>query len=290
MLEVARTNEFEYAEHLRRANVLLAAGEAKALDVTRARLDLSRAKEATIAASNEVANALANMMCALGVDIGRADAAELLPGDGEALNVVRCAFGDTRYTAEAAFADARTNAPAIAVARAKLRSASAKVDYALADLLPSVSASTSLGWADPMWLWQGGVNVVQSFFQGFRKTTAVDRAVVSMRMAATAVDEAEQQLTKSLELAIAERDNSVKAVETAKASLADATENLKTVKAQYLEGDADRIDFTASVSDYAAALGSRVSAFYRGQIAESKLFRITGRQPVWMEKKIMEVK
>jgi outer membrane protein TolC len=131
---------------------------------------------------------------------------------------------------------------------------------------------------------------VQSLFQGFRKTTAVDRSVVAMRSAATAVDEAEQQLCKTLEIALAERDNAVKARETASVSLADALENLKTVKMQYLEGDADRIDFASSVAAYTTALGNRVSAFYKGQRAEAKLFRTTGRMPVWLEKKITEIK
>ena len=39
LLEVALTNEFEFAEHLRRAQDMLEAGEAQRLDVTRARLD-----------------------------------------------------------------------------------------------------------------------------------------------------------------------------------------------------------------------------------------------------------
>ena len=290
LLEVAMTNEFEYAEHLRRARDLLDAGEAQMLDVTRARLDLSQARELTVAASNDVTVALAELMFALGVDAERADASALLPAPGEALASVRQAFSDSRCTFGEAFVPARTNAPAMAVARAKLRAASAKVDYALADLLPSVSATTSLGWTDPMWIWRGGVNIVQSVFQGFRKTTAVDRSVVAMKSAAAAVDEEEQRLSRALEIAIAERDNAVKARETAGASLADAAENLKTVKMQYLEGDADRIDFTSSVSAYTTALGSRISAFYRGQTAEAKLFRTTGRVPVWTEKKITEVK
>jgi outer membrane protein TolC len=289
LLEVARTNEFEYAEHLRRAQDLLEAGEAQNLDVTRAKLDLSQARERTVAASNDVTTALAELMCALGVEIGCGNSRDLLPADGEALGAVWRAFADTGYSAADAFACARTNAPATAVARARLRAASSRVDYALADLLPEVSAGTSLGWTDPMWIWRGGVSVAQSIFQGWRKTVAVDRAVVAMRSAAAGVDEAEQKLSRSLELAVAERDNAVKAHETAAASLVDARENLKTVKAQYLEGDADRIDFTSSVSDYTTALGSRISAFYRGQTAEAKLFRATGRTPVWAEKRITEV-
>ena len=129
---------------------------------------------------------------------------------------------------------------------------------------------------------------MQSVFEGFRKTTAVDRAVVQMESAATEVDEAEQQLSLQVETAIAVRDNAQKALETARISLANAQENLDTVKTQYPEGDASRVDFTMALTKYADALGKRVSAFYTGQIAESKLFSILGRVPEYDEKELKE--
>ena len=290
LLQVAMTNEFEYAEHLRRAKDLLEAGEAQQLDVTRARLDYSRSRESTVAASNELVTAGARLLWALGLETGKADSSDLLPSGGFVLGTVQRAFAGTSFTVEDAFVSARTNSPSMAVSRAKLRAANAKVDYAVADLLPNVSASTSLGWTDPLWLWRGALDVSQSLFQGFRKTTAVDRSVVSMKQAAAAVDAREQELSHSLEVAVSHRDNAVKALETANASVADARENLKTVKMQYLEGDADRIDFTTAVAAYTAALGNRVSAFYTGQKAESKLFRIIGKVPQWSESTVEEDK
>ena len=146
----------------------------------------------------------------------------------------------------------------------------------------------SLSWSDPLWVWHWGVSAVQSVFQGFRRVTAVDRAVVALQSAAAAVDESEQQLSLDLETAIAVRDNAVKARETARASVIAAKENLDMVKARYLEGDASRVDFTDSVSDYATALGSRITAFYIGQIAEARLFALTGRLPEYCEEIIHE--
>jgi outer membrane protein len=290
LLQVALTNEFEFAEHLRQAKDRLDAGEAQQLDVTRARLDYSQSREATVAASNELVTAGAELLCALGLETGRGDFSELLPEGGEALATVSRAFGNTSFTVGEAFDSARTNSPSMVVSRARLRAAAADVDYAVADLMPSISASTSLDWTSPMWIWRGAVDISQSLFQGFRKTTAVDRSVVSMRQAAATVDEQEQILSRSLEVAIAGRDNAVKALDTANASVVDARENLKTVKAQYFEGDADRIEFTAAVAAYTKALGNRVSAFYAGQRAEARLFRITGRKPVWTEVVIKEEK
>ena len=288
LLKVAQTNEVEYALHLKQAQDRLAAGEAQKLDVARARLDLSQARELTIAASNTVITTGAELMKALGIDAARGTCEEVYPIREDTLSVAVRGFPDTHEPVSEVFEFARTNAPAMSIARARLRSASYSVDRAVADLMPEISGEVSLSWADPLWAWHWGVSAVQSVFQGFRKVTAVDRAVVALQSAATDVDEAEQQLSLDLETAIAVRDNSVKARETARASLIAAKENLDMVKARYLEGDASRVDFTDSVSDYATALGSRVTAFYRGQVAEARLFAITGKMPDYREELVKE--
>lgn len=290
LLEVRRTNEFNYAEHLRQAENRLSAGEAQRLDVTRARLDLSRAREETVAASNLVMTAGAGLMRALGIDAEGGSRDDVLLPLGNSLEAVMQGFAATTFTVDEAFALARTNAPAVAVARARLRAASDRVDAAIADLLPSVSASASLNWTDPLWLWKWGFSASQSLFTGFRKTTAVDRSVVAMKSAAAAVDEAEQNLSLSVELAVAERDNAVVARTTAWESVKSARENYATVKEQYREGDVSRIDFTTAVSDLATAVGNCIRAYYRGQVAEAKLFSIVGRVPVYSERKITEAK
>ena len=286
LLDVALTNEIEYALHLKQAEDRLAAGEAQKLDLARARLDLSQAREAVIAASNLVLTSGAELMRALGVDASCGTCEDVYPLHFDTMSVALRGFADTREGVGSAFELARTNAPVMAVARARLRAATRTVDYAIADLMPSVSAEVGISWADPLWAWHWGVSAVQSVFQGFRKVTAVDRAVVAMQGAAVVVDESEQQLSLELEIAVANRDNAVKARETARASVAAARENLDMVKQQYLEGEASRVDFTDSVSDYATALGNRASAFYRGQIAEARLFALTGRIPEYREEEV----
>ena len=129
---------------------------------------------------------------------------------------------------------------------------------------------------------------VQSVFQGFRKTTAVDRAVVAMRQAATEVDAAEQSLSVSLETAIADRDDSEKALETAVASIRSARENLEMVRRQLSVGDVSRIELSEAISSHSAAMGDCVSAFYQGQRAEATLFAKIGRYPVYQEEKVEE--
>lgn len=288
LLEVARTNETEYAIHLEEAESRLAAGEAQRLDVTRARLDLSQAKEKTIAVSNLVVTSGAELMKALGIDVSRGTRDVVFPSSGTSLSTVMRAFTTTGYDINAAYAGACTNAPALAIARAKLRAASRDVDYAVANLMPSINAEIGINWADPLWAWHWGVNGVQSIFEGFRKVTAVDRAVVAMHSAASDVDEAEQQLSLNLQVAIADRDNAAEAHATAQVSVESARENLAVVKAQYHAGEASRVDFTDAVSSYATSLGSRVTAFYDGQIAEAKLFAIVGTIPQYREEIVNE--
>ena len=288
LLAVAITNQVEFALHLQEAEDRLAAGEAMKLDVTRARSNLYQAREEVILASNTVVTAGAELMKALGVDASRGTREEVYPAFGNALGAVMRGFSRTTYGVDSAFELARTNAPSMAIARAQLRAASRQVDYAIADLMPSVSAQVGISWADPLWVWHWGVDAAQSVFVGFRKTTAVDRAVVAMQGAAAAVDEAEQRLSLDLETAIAVRDNAAKKLETARMSVAEAREDLGLVKQQYQEGEASRVDFTEAVTSYARALGNRISAFYTGQRAEAALFAIVGRVPEYDEKEVRE--
>ena len=249
LLEVARTNEFQYAEHLRQAESLFSEGEVKKLDVLKARVDLSDARLATINASNEVVTAGAAFIRALGLSAERATREDVMSVAADALATSKSDLKPTTYNSVEALDLARTNAPSLMVLRAKLRAASAGVDYAIADLFPSLSFSSAFSFADPTWNWSWGFRAVQNILDGFRKHLAV---------------------------AAATRDNARESLATARIEVQQAKENLDTVVEQYRLGDASRIDFTDAASGYASALGARVKAFYAGEIAEAELIRLTG--------------
>ena len=248
--------------------------------------DLSDAKLGTINASNEVLTAGAEFLRALGLQADRANRADVLRVAKDTFAAsAKHELPITRFRAEECLMLARTNAPSLRALRARLRAASAEVDYAVADLMPKLSLSSAFSFADPAWNWSWGFSAIQTVLDGYRKRTAVDHAVVEMEAARLAVDEAEQTLSRDLAVAVATRDNARQSLETARIEVEQAKENLQTVIEQYKLGEASRVDFTDAAGSYASALGARVKAFYAGEIAEAVLIRLTGTVPPREEKR-----
>lgn len=281
LLDVARTNEWECMNHLTQATNRFENGEAKLLDVLRARLDLSEAVQARISASNDTVTAGAEFLRALGLSADRAAREDLVPASGIGLDATLKEFELSRMSAIEALAFARTNSPALMVKRAQLRATVNEVDWAVADLFPELKLSSSLNFADPAWNWSWAFGAAQSLFLGWRKTAAVDAAVIRMHSARMDVEAAERTLSRDLAVAVAARDDSVASLAAARTSVRQARENLRVADEQYRLGEASRIDYTTAVSDYAVALGRRVKAFYEGQLAEARIIRLTGSEPLY---------
>ena len=288
LLDVARTNEWECLHHLTQATNRFANGEAKLLDVLRARLDLSEAVQSRIAASNNTVTAGAEFLRALGLSADRSSREEVLVPLPDGLGAALKEFDLSTFSVEEALAHARTNSPALMVKRAQLRAAVNDVDWTVADLFPELKLSTTFNFVDPVWNWSWAFNAVQSLFLGWRKTTAVDAAVIRMRAARMDVETAERTLSRDLAVAIATRDDSVASFAAARTSVKQAFENLRVADEQYRLGDASRIDYTDAMAAYAVALGRRVQAFYEGQLAEAKIMRLTGGEPLYHHQKVLE--
>lgn len=100
-----------------------------------------------------------------------------------------------------------------------------------------------------------------------------------MISAAKTVDEAELALSLAIERAVAERDNAREALSAAQSSVRSAADNLETVSGQLLVGDASRIEHTDAVASFVSAMANSRKALCRAQIAEAKLFALTGVEP-----------
>ena len=286
LLDVARTNEWECIHRLAQATNRFANGEAKQLDVLRARLDLSEAVQSLISASNETVVAGAEFLRTIGLSADRASREDVLPPCGGGLESMLMEFETSRSTIDEVLASARTNSPLLMMKRARLRAAAADVDWAVSDLFPELRLSSSFNFSDPSWNWSWAFEAVQSVFLGWRKTTAVDAAVVRMKSAQMEVHTTEQSLSRDLAVAVASRDDSVASLAAAKISVRQARENLRVADEQYRLGEASRIDCADAVADYVAALGRRVQAFYEGQLAETKILHLTGGEPLYRHSRV----
>ena len=281
--EVMATNVAEHVERVAKSQLRWEQGEIKEVDLLKTRLDLAKANEDLVNASNSVAVAEADLMASMGIDSYTGSARSVLGERMKSLDDYCKAFDATTATSAEIFDFACTNAPVMQAARARLRAASHDVDYAIADLAPSVSASVGMSWTDPLWIWDWGFSAVQSLFTGFSRTTALKRATAALESAGASLDSVEQQLSYDIALAVAERDNAQQDRETAGDAAREAKKNLDTVKKQFEVGDVSRSDYTDALADYATELGNLITACYREQTAEVQLMKLQGVEPVWNE-------
>lgn len=276
LLDVAETNVLQCVRHLEQVRNLLEAGEAKKLDILRAELDLSDATLKCINASNDVVTATAELFRVLGIENCQASRADILPLRADRLGDCEKVFAPSAYPAAEALEKARETNPTLAVLRARVEIASRQVDWAIADMKPSLSIRAGFDFTDPAWNFSWAADAVWSVFTGWRKTAAVERATLALQSARQDLESAEQQLSRDLDVAVAGRDNARQSLETARIQVAQADENMSLVAKQFRVGEASRVDFTDAVGAYAAALGERVKAFYAGQIAEARLISLVG--------------
>lgn len=266
--ETAQSNVVQWTEHLREAEGRFDEGEAQELDVLTAKLNLASAREAAVAASNDIATARAQLAHAAGC-------AALPALDGGA--VAEHWLKELDSSAEELFETARTNAPAMLVARARVKAASAQVDYAVADLLPDFSANISLNWTDPLWYWRWAANAAQNLFAGGRSEAAVERAVTAMLKAESDLDAVEQALYRDIVIATSERSNAIEAENAAMDSLRQAEENHSTVESRYDTGEATRTDLADATAAMASARANIIKARCRRQKAAASLYALAGR-------------
>lgn len=287
LYETALTNEAYCVAALEQAQMNLDAGLGTRLDLLKAQMELSAAKETTVAASNDVAVALASLSKSLGIVAADSAAIDgLIRRDGFSYTAGMRQFSGTDGLCGELYDYARTNSPAMRVKRLAVKAAQSNLDWTIRDLYPNLNASLSLNWMDPLWLWRWGVSAGESLFTGFGRTAAIERATVKLQTAVKSAEEAERVLSLNLEKATVERDNAREAFAAACDSVRQAGENLQTVAAKYKLGEASRVDYADAISKYATSCGSRIKAFYRGQLAEIELFVLAGDMPVYRNERV----
>jgi len=271
LMRVAVESERQYAQHLEEARIMTEVGTRRQYDVTKAEVDWGNARLEVVTASNNLVVAHAQLNRALGL----AENPDYRIGPGE--------LPAARRHPDALLADARFNAPSLAVLRARERAASAYVDQTIADLYPefSIGADVDLsGRGFPLaWNLSGVLRAAQNLFDGHRKTARIDEAVTQLRRARAAVAEAEQALYLNLVTAVAERESARKRADIARLIQKQAEDNLAIVNEQYRVGISSSIERTDAQVALTQAQANAIRAAYDEQAAIARIARLAG-EPV----------
>ena len=258
----------QYAQHLEEARVMVEVGTRRRYDVTKAEVDLGNARLDIVTASNALTVAHAQLNRAQGLaenPFYRIDAATLptpLQGPDDLL------------------AEARLNAPSLAVLRARERAESAYVDQTIAELYPELTLGTDAdlsGRNFPLaWNFSWGLRLVQNIFDGHRKTTRIDQAVTQLRTARANVADAEQSLYLSLVSAVADRESARKRADISRLIQKQTEEGLAIVNEQYRIGLSSSIERTDAQVALTQAQSDAIRADYDEQAAIAKILSLTG--------------
>ncbi len=248
LMRVASESEKQYAQHLEEARIMTEIGTRRQYDVTKAEVDWALG----LAENPDYP-----------IEPGELPAARRHPDD--------------------LLADARFNAPSLAVLRARERTASAYVDQTIADLYPefSIGADADLSGRGFPFVWNlsGALRAAQNLFDGHRKTARIDEAVTQLRRARAAVAEAEQTLYLNLVTAVAERESARKRADIARLIQKQAEDNLAIVNEQYRVGISSSIERTDAQVALTQAQADVIRAAYDEQAAIARIARLTG-EPV----------
>lgn len=269
LLTVALQTEDQYAQHLEEARVMAEVGTRRQYDVTKAGVDWGNARLETIAASNSLTVSHAQLNRALGLAENPLYeiAAELSP-DAEPKDP------------EALMNEARDNAPALAVLRARERAASAYVDQTIANLYPDLSlgSNADLSGRDfPLaWNFSWAARAAQTIFDGRRRTTLIRDAATRLRSARATLASAEQSLFLDILTAHAQLDTARQRSEVARLVRQQALENRDVVNEQYRVGISSSIERTDAQVAVTKAQSDVIRAYYDEQIARARLHRLTG--------------
>ncbi len=268
LLAVSQASEAAYADHLKQMQDRFDVGAVNSYAVTKAAVDASNARLATVTASNAVLTCRANLNLALGLV------------EAPMYDVVASDVPDfAGSTADDLMAIARTNAPALAAVRANAEGARYAIDQKIAELYPQLGVSIKLtgsGADDFLWNLVGAANISESIFAAGRHQRAIDRAVASFRIARAKAVEAELDLYNQLVLAVLDNERALQQLDVALESERMSEENYNIVNERYEVGKASELERTDAQVALSSAKAATVSARYDSLDARIAIAKLLG--------------
>jgi outer membrane protein len=268
LLRVAVESERQYAQHLEEARAMVEIGTRRPYDATKAEVDWGNALLEIVTVSNALTVTHAQLNRALGL------------AENPAYRLDPASLPPPQKGPDDLLADARLNAPALAILHARERAASAYVDQTIAELYPELSLGANAdlsGRGFPLaWNLSGALRLVQSLFTGHRRTARIDDAVTQLRTARANLADAEQTLYLNLVSAVADRESARKRADIARLIQKQAEDNLAIVNEQYRVGSSTSIERTDAQVALTQAQANVIRADYDEQTAIARLLRLIG--------------
>lgn len=268
MLGVALESAAAYDEHLRQMRDRFDVGAVTSYAVSKAEYDASNARLECVTASNAVLTCRSALNRALGI------------AESPEFEVVASDVPDYASRGlEDLMAVARTNAPALAAARAGAEGARHAIDRAVADLYPTLGVTIQLtgnGKGDFLWNLTGAASAAQSVFAAGRNKRAIDRAVANFRIARSEAVAAELDLYNDLSVAVLDARRAAEQLEVARESERIARENYDIVSERYEVGKASELERTDAQVALSGARAATVAARYDALDAQISIARLIG--------------
>ncbi len=270
---VEEENLRQYEELLRQAELRFNVGTGRKYDITKARADRSNALLSLLTASNAVTTARAtlNNEMGLGKTVKYALASE-----------VSLPLPDSDF--DLLFSVAQTNQPTLRALQAKVGSAMASVDQAIADLYPQIRATASTAYATDVMdgiktlglSW--GLSLLQDIFKAYEKQDNILLGVTALRQARASLAQEEQQVVLSLIEVLSTLKTAQQGKVVAEEMEQQSKENLELVKKQFEVGASSILELTDAQVLYTRARSATVSARYSLELAKAGVYATIGKQ------------
>jgi outer membrane protein len=262
--------------NLRSAKGFFDVGTRPKSDVTRAEVDVANAQVAQIRARNLVRFSEVNLANALGLEAATAIQIQ------DNLN-----FEPVQLDQEALRAEALSNRPELAQAKARIDAARAQLSGARAGYLPDLVATGSVGgfsgdpelnlFSSSQDTWAVAGTLSWNLFQGFFTQSRVKETEANLDAAQANYDSFELQVRLEVEqTTIAVVEASERFVATGKA-VESARENLRLAQGRYDAGVGTILDLTTAQFDLTNAEADQVRALTDHKLALAALDRAVGR-------------
>ncbi|MFH0810357.1 MAG: TolC family protein [Pseudomonadota bacterium] len=265
LLCVAQESLRRLEQHLSQAQALHEVGLRPKIDVTRAQVDLSSGLTDQITQQGSVTVARASLVNAMGV---------MLPLDYEVQEIpLSPTCGELAPLVEQALA----RRPEIKQLQAAVRGLEAQVTAAWSGYLPVLNGSgfynySGSGFPLPN-SWNVGAFLNVPIFNGFLTRADVDLAKATLRQTQASLDGQIQNVRLEVERAYSDVKTANGQVETQRAAVGQAQENLQPAQARYREGLGSAIEYTDAEVALTSAQANEAQAVYNLYIATAALER-----------------